>query len=85
MKDCMRTSRANPIPRQPASYAIVAALDVQQPPRSVQILHFAAVELARPANASAARSAFPGPFLAVDQRVQLHIAKEQKRCFGQFA
>lgn len=43
---------------------------MQQPPLSVQILHFAAVELTGPASASVARNAFPGPFLAVDQRLQ---------------
>jgi hypothetical protein len=51
---------------------------VQQSPRSVQILHFAAVELTGPTSAIVARSAFPGPFLAVDRRLQLQITKEQK-------
>jgi hypothetical protein len=85
MIDCMRTSGAKPIPSRPASYGSSLCLDVQQPTRLVQILHFAAMELTGAPGAGVVLSPVPGPFLAVDQHLQSHITKEQKTCFGQFA
>jgi Family of unknown function (DUF5670) len=54
-------------------------LDVQQSQFSVQILHFGAVELTGPPAPRVAFSPVPGPFIAMDSRLQSHTAKGTKK------
>jgi hypothetical protein len=63
----MRTSGAKPIP---ASGSLATARDVQQRPRQVQILH--------PGGSALTGASRQARNTAVDPRLPLHIAKEQK-------
>src|ERR1039457_5056961 len=75
--DCVRLSRAKPIPRLGRCSANPDASGVGSKCRGeLQILHPAAVELARPPGARAAYSPISGPFKAMDPRLQSYATKE---------